>query len=298
MPIALGNSILKAAIRSNIFPAALNAVEPWGEFPWHEAEKIHSSQALAIDVFGTIQSSPNRDIILGNLANSIGAPSGGPWSVKLEWIDPRNLLQESRRTQVDAVATSKDSIIFFECKFTERSGGKCSQTQPLKKGPNKGLIQCNGKYMEQTNPVNNKSDKCALSGKDIRYWDVIPELFYDSIFTGKDCPFSGSWFQWMRNLIVCYKVATHRGLIPSFVLAYADAPDFAIANEVRTDKWKQFTDHIKLEKIAVKTQSFQEITSRINGLSISDKETFQDLEKWVSSKITLASLRNRNYGRI
>ncbi len=290
----LENSILKAARISNIFPAARKAVEPWDEFPWHQAEKIHSSQALAIDVFGTIQTSPNRDFILDNLAENIGAPSGGSWNVKLEWKDPKNLIQEHSRTQVDVVAFNEKCIIFFECKFTERSGGKCSQTQPLKQGPKKGLIQCNGKYMEQTNPVNNKKDKCALTGKNIRYWEVIPDLFTDDIFTDDTCLFSGSWFQWMRNLTVCHEVAKDRGLKPFFVLAYADATHFSIAREIRTGQWKKFTNHIKLDKISVKTQSFQEIVRRVNGLSLSDKETFQDLEKWVTCKITLASLQNQN----
>jgi len=63
--------------RYNIYPEAWNALDA-KTFPWHEAEKIHSSQALAIDVFGTIISSPHQDIILNKIAEKI----------------PENVLQE------------------------------------------------------------------------------------------------------------------------------------------------------------------------------------------------------------
>ncbi len=41
--------------------------------------------------------------------------------------------------------------------------------------------QCNGNYELQINPRENKAEsRCALSGKGILYWDVIPEVFrYD-----------------------------------------------------------------------------------------------------------------------
>lgn len=47
------------AIRENLFPASHGAIEDWNGFPWHrdrtnriQAFKAHSSQAIAIDVFG------------------------------------------------------------------------------------------------------------------------------------------------------------------------------------------------------------------------------------------------------
>jgi hypothetical protein len=49
------------AIKANLFPASHAAIKDWGKFPWHkhkgriQTDKPHSSQALAIDVFGTIQ---------------------------------------------------------------------------------------------------------------------------------------------------------------------------------------------------------------------------------------------------
>ncbi len=52
-------------IRANIFPAAIPSTEPWRDFPWHSgADQIHSSQALAIDVFGTLQVSGTKNAAL------------------------------------------------------------------------------------------------------------------------------------------------------------------------------------------------------------------------------------------
>ena len=56
-------------------------------------------------------------------------PIEGDWSVDLEWTDPENCMKEWRRTQVDAVACNNKTVIFFECKFTERDGGGCSQPE-------------------------------------------------------------------------------------------------------------------------------------------------------------------------
>lgn len=141
----------RRSIEANLFPAALAAVEPWERFRWHGASgdgcdtyKEKSSQALSIDVFGTLQQSAERDVVLDQLAAGLGLPMGGPWDLKLEWRDPHNLLKEKQRTWVDAVARSPRSLIFFECKFCETDGGGCGQTQPILAGRRKGFKQCNG----------------------------------------------------------------------------------------------------------------------------------------------------------
>lgn len=112
------------SIEANLFPAARPAVEPWQTFRWHSAAgnvcdtyKEHSSQALAIDVLGTLKVSPDRDMILDHLAAQWGLPAGGPWEIELEWCDPANHLGEKQPTWVDAVAISPRALIFFECKF-------------------------------------------------------------------------------------------------------------------------------------------------------------------------------------
>src|SRR5437870_2418057 len=117
-------------------------------------------------------------------------------------------MKEITRSQIDAVARSPKCLIFFECKFTEPDGGPCSQTQPLRKGPHKGTIQCNGNYEPQYNRVTGTKAWCPLTGKGIRYWEFVPKVFdvrSDMVIT--PCPFCGPWFQWMRNLTCCWLIA-------------------------------------------------------------------------------------------
>jgi hypothetical protein len=166
-------------IKENLFPASHAAICDWGKFPWHldtqgviQTHKLASSQALAIDVFGTIKVSDERDRILGALARKCHVPDDGPWRLELEWVDPDCLLGERRPTQVDAIAFGKRAVLVIECKFTE-SGGGCSQPNPIRgKSAHRGQRQCNGDYAMQVNPVNRVEARYALSGKRIRYWET------------------------------------------------------------------------------------------------------------------------------
>lgn len=72
------------ALRANIFDAAHAAISDWDTFPWHrdmrghvQADKPHSSQALAIDVFGAIGASNAKDAILDALAWRRGCRPAG-----------------------------------------------------------------------------------------------------------------------------------------------------------------------------------------------------------------------------
>src|SRR5689334_22662509 len=101
------DSDLRRKIEANVFPFAHTALECWDTFPWHRGVgSPHSSQALCVSVFGTLKALPQvqRDAVLSRLADELGLPTGGPWEVKLEWCDIKNLLHESGRqhTQVDA----------------------------------------------------------------------------------------------------------------------------------------------------------------------------------------------------
>lgn len=71
------------AVRENLFPASHGAIEDWTAFAWHrdrtnriQAHKVHSSQAIAIDVFGTLKTSSDRDRILDAIAERVGVASG------------------------------------------------------------------------------------------------------------------------------------------------------------------------------------------------------------------------------
>src|SRR5438445_12073212 len=123
-----------AEIEANLFTAARPIVRDRPEFPWHRdragrvtASQPASSQALAVDFFGTIGALTSRDAILAAWTDHLALSLGGPWTIDLEHLVPRDLLGEPRPTQVDAVARGGAGIILFECKFTEADGGGCSQ---------------------------------------------------------------------------------------------------------------------------------------------------------------------------
>jgi hypothetical protein len=221
-------------------PSVSCAIRDWSGFPWHrdqynvvQAHKIRSSQALAIDVFGTIKASSERDRILTALAERCGLPADGPWDLELEWTDPDGLLGEPRPTQVDAVAFGKAAIIVIECKFTE-SGGTCSQPIPIRKGPHRGQRQCTGDYRRQTNPISGATARCALTAKGIRYWDSIPGIFgVDSTAEYRPCPFKGDAYQWMRNVVLVDTLATARGVAGVVLAAYADGDNLPTAIKAR-----------------------------------------------------------------
>ena len=195
------------AVRDNLYPASHGAIEDWRAFPWHrdranqiQAHKAHSSQAIAIDVFGTLKMSADRDRVLNAIAERVGVASGSPWAITLEWMDSDRLLREPRPTQVDVLAVGSLAALVIECKFTEPGGQwQCSQTAVSRSGKR----QCNGSYADQINPGNGVRAHCALTGKGIRYWEYIPEAF--ALDPGVDhtpCPFKGDAYQWMRNAVL------------------------------------------------------------------------------------------------
>ncbi len=278
-------------IRENIYPPAWDVVNK-ATFPWHRyAHLPHSSQALAVDIFGTLMvlDQEGRDAIMMDFASSLGIPVKGPWSVKLEWLDERNLLNERRQTQVDVFIRSSETIICIECKFTESAGGFCSQAQPLNRGKHKGIAQCDGNYSRQINPVNRKTARCALTGKGIRYWDVISDVFqYSANSDYNPCPFAGSEFQWMRNMVLSGSVARHEGRYPAFVLMYADSPDLHIPKYLVSQAWRDFTSTIRPGSLSFQAVSFQSFIERaeesLNSRGISGRE-WLGLREWANRKI-------------
>ncbi|ARQ13743.1 hypothetical protein NXC12_PE00142 (plasmid) [Rhizobium etli] len=67
------------AVRANLFSASHGATEDWKGFPWHrdrsnliQAAKAHSSQAIAIYVFGTLKMSRDRGRIFDAVAERVG----------------------------------------------------------------------------------------------------------------------------------------------------------------------------------------------------------------------------------
>lgn len=279
MGIAPTTPELRQAVEANLFPVALPAVEPWNAFGWHGPDTAHenSSQALAIDVFGTLQQAPSRDVVLNALAEHIGLPIGGPWSVRLEWRDAvGNYLHESAITEVDVLLTSPHAVIYGECKFTEPGGSKCSKTKRRASG-----AQCNGHYAPQTN-----SYSCAYTAEGVRYWEVIPAAFdYANSVEYHPCPFAGEEFQWMRNITGAVEAARHSGKQAGFLLAYADGPNLPIARHLRNGRWQSFVNHMRPEAICVKAMSYQALLELAHTVAPADP-VWPELTTWVERKIT------------
>jgi len=292
MPTLAMSASRRRSIEANLFPFAHAAVEPWAAFRWHGATgescdtwKEHSSQALAIDVFGTLKLHPRRDAMLDAVARELGLPAGGPWAVDLEWHDPDNRLREKTPTFVDAVARSPRNLMVFESKFSENDGGTCSQTRPLPTGRRKGLRQCSGHYVPQVNPANKLEARCALSAKGIGYWDIIPDVFgYSAETSIAPCPFAGPWFQWMRNLTTAYAVARHHHLRAAFVVAYADGHGLAMAQRVHSPDWQWLRNRVDPARVAFRAISIQQLL-HLAGRGAGDDAVWQDLAGWVRRKI-------------
>ncbi len=282
----------RTRIEHNIFPPAHQACEPWETFPWHagrggatDTHVTHSSQALAIDVFGTIKTSSDRDVILDALATNLGVPTGSPWTITMEWVARPSLLNEPRPTQVDVYAESPNSVLLFECTFTELDGDACSQTVSRN-----GSIPCNGNYVQQTNRENGMPSRCALSGNGIQYWDIIPKVFHlDADTDYHPCPFAGPAYQWMRNLVVAYKLARQKNKQPAVVIVYADSADLPMAKKVKAHEWVEFSRTVRQDQVPLHVRSYQEIlalaqeTTRDDG---GEDTLWIELNEWVNRKIS------------
>lgn len=271
-----------AAVRANIFPAAWESVgaDPNG-FPWHtQAESPRSSQALAIDVFGTIRMHPQRDEILKAIAGRLGLPQIGPWDVEPEWRDADNRLNERVQTQVDAAAVGGAAIILFEGKFTEPAGS-CSQPVSRDGRP----AECSGAYVPQIGDGLDGVARCALTRKGIRYWDHAMELYgIDPMVDHTPCPFRYSSYQWMRNSALAKALAHHRGKQVMVVAAYADA-DFFLPAADKARRGEVFGQPVLDVANAIRPMSYQQIIAIAEDAAPSI--VWAELRDWVQRKIEL-----------
>jgi hypothetical protein len=271
---------LAAHIRPNIFPAAWPAVRNWGELNWdRHAYQRNSSQALAVDVFGTLQLAPDRHQVLDAVAGALGLPAGGSWSVELEAQDPTNALNEAMPTPADALLRSPELLLIVECKFTERHAGECKQVQPRKTQP----APCTGDYAFQVNSANVFGSRCALEAKGARYWDWIPRVFtFQADQDYLPCPFRGSWYQWMRLMTVGAAIAKHENRQPAFLLVYADRKGLPMAH---TD-WTALGATLRQDTMPFYTLSYQRLLTLASAASPSP--LWPELQRWVEQKIAVA----------
>lgn len=279
-----------AAVQQNIFAGAHDAV--WQAFSWHRgAASPHSSQALALSVFGTLAMHPSRQLLIDEMVQRMfhWKPSkGDEWQVGLEVNVRRELLGEPRPTQVDVLLRNKASVAALECKFTE-SGGCCSQTQPRPSGKHKGKTQCDGNYHKQVNPVNGKEARCALSAKGVRYWAYIPKYFdWANDRDCKPCPFAGPAYQYMRNAVAAARLARRKEpKRAGFGLVYVTGEQFPMSSEVANpdSEWNEFGRHLRPRAtLAIEAMSYQQLLESWRQILPQD-QVLADLATWVEDKV-------------
>jgi hypothetical protein len=285
-----------AAIEQNLFEGARWVLREQPAFPWHRdgngratAAEVQSSQALALDVFATIERLDSRDAVMECIGVHLGFDAQGPWSLTPEALVPKTLLGEPRPTQIDILGRAARSLVLFECKFTEPDGGACSQPVPIRKGSNTGLRQCNGNYQVQRDPISSKIGRCTLTGKGIRYWELVPQVLrIDPEIDHLPCPFDGGWYQWMRNLVSAAAMADESRLSPAFVIVYADGP-FAMPRKLRTESWREFTE-LLTTRVPLRVVSYQQLLSWAVGVTTGDDQTIlRACSTWVDRKIAAAA---------
>ncbi len=300
-------------IRRNIFHGAHGAIKDWSRFPWHRDQKnqpdtfkSHASQALAIDVFGTLQAHRGRNELVGALLR-VAFPGhvfqSRTWDVRLE--ENVRVLAEPRPTQLDAILEGEAELVTIESKFCESGAGPCSQTDAISKGPNKGKRQCNGRYETQVNPVSGDEARCALTAKGVEYWKWIPDLFGmdpDADHDG-DCFFRDGKFQLMRNVVAAEAMAQEAKppKVGMTLLVFMGGNSFPVAAEVADPEspWNQILLRLRPRKRSlVASLSYQAV---IHGMTTAfpDDQVVRELHSWVLQKKLPAGIAatSRGHGR-
>ena len=281
----------KKRILANIFYKSQTAIEDFDNFKWHrnqykkiDSHKVYSSQALAIDVFGFLKNAKAKDLII----NKIFEADGTNWNIDFEF-ENKDLLNETKHpTQLDVKLENENTIIVIECKFTENDGGTCSQIQ---KNKNIKLPQCNGNYELQTNPVNGKKAFCALTAKNIEYWNYIPIIY--NFYNSKSiypCPFKNSNYQWMRNLCTAYVLGKNKNKKSKVFICYADFNFCPIKQKMDNNYLADINTNIKNE-FSIKTTTYQKIIEI--GILLSkqeEKKSWVELKTWLENKGTQAAI--------
>ncbi len=299
------SSSLEERLRKNLYPEAWSIVEPWRTFPWDRAGTFvratvpHSSQALCIDVWGTIALSAEKVNLLNALMRRLGFPQSKTYKITFEWVDPQNKLNEIRRTQIDCLLEGDSINLLIECKFTEPSAGSCSR--PLK-DKEYGLTRCNGNYELQANPskdalfdffgLPSAEHRCSLSREGISYWDYIPVLFSFGNFQHmRPCPFRGSSYQIMRNLVLSRVLEERTGKRGAVLVCYAHHPSLGFSRAVREDGFIDRIQDTLLDRSRLHAISYQSLLRILGHTNPSASRELRALADWVEQKIQSAKDR-------
>ena len=168
------------------------AIPPSGRHRWFGSMK--SSQALAQSVFAAVKAFGRLDIL-----EKVVAECGRPaffhdcqgWDFALE--QSIQTLNEPRPTSVDALMKAPGKRVAVECKFVEEDFGACSRVREPRDSPQR----CDGDYRVQQG----RKTRCALTEREIKYWDHLPILFdWPADEDHTPCPFGGV-YQIARNAL-------------------------------------------------------------------------------------------------
>jgi len=256
-----------------------------------DADVPHSSQVLALDVFGTLKYCRSRDRICDHLAVLLEVPAGGPWDIHLEYQDPDNTLHEAQhKSQLDVLLQGARSLIVLECKFAETKLEPCGQTGKTQKG----LVQCNGNYEQQVNPANQRIAMCALTGKNIRYWEYVPRVFqFSADEPHRPCPFASPWYQWMRSSVMACALAEKRGLAPAFGLVQVDRQTMPLHARIR-DEFPRFKQALS-GAVKAELMRYEKLPGMFEAAGEpGERGMFQDLKAWVEAKVNWVEVRLMN----
>jgi len=154
---------------------------------------MRSSQALAQSVFGNLKAHKSLDCLL-DLRDGNGPlfPVVDADLVSMEHEIEHLGEQQRARTSVDVMFCGGYRVA-VECKLAEDDIGCCSRPKLKRDDPE----WCDGDYKYQME----RSDRCALSARGIRYWAFVPEL---TSWTAESdhipCPLHRT-YQLARNLL-------------------------------------------------------------------------------------------------
>jgi hypothetical protein len=203
------------------FPGSLKESEGT-EINWHSPKDERSSQIFCLSAFGTLRQLPDGFAILNRFLRTLfhDIPSNETWCFRFEYQN-RRLLEEfggGTPTTIDVHCSSIQRVLCIESKFFYDANdgfGGCGQIRGNR---------CRGYYGPLSDRKTRSEKFCRLEHQDGKraprlYWTLGKTYFKDSIFReqreGDNCPFSGGYFQLMRNFLFAATAASneHFGVV-------------------------------------------------------------------------------------
>jgi hypothetical protein len=193
-------NVLSSRLLGESYRAKLYDLMPKGK-PHKWMRSMTSSQALALSVFGNLQTL-NKTECLSELKGADGLPlfiRSKEHLSKIELEKEIDYLGEPRKTSIDVFFGGSYQIP-VECKLSEPEIGPCSRPRLQPSASNYKRDYCTGQYVKQ----GDRTERCALSERRIRYWKLIPHFFYKQQWAPDEdhelCPLKDT-YQLVRNIL-------------------------------------------------------------------------------------------------